>query len=268
MKKCDGCGASNEDKAKFCQECGRAFAGASSPSATVSKTVESAAPKTTGVTLNLAASLMTRAQQLDQKRKADILFVLDCTGSMGGEIEGIKETISEFADLIASEGVRVRVGLVAFRDRLIREDHRVLTFGGEVFTQNPKLFREQVSKLSASGGGDAPESSLDALMLALNQPFDTSGNKVIVLITDAPPHIPDLETQSMEQLVAKIQAVGIQQCYLVIRTQDPQSQVYLKLLEGVRGMAFDLGTGDDFRKRADNFKRTLRALGKTISETV
>jgi hypothetical protein len=30
-------------------------------------------------------------------------------------------------------------------------------------------------------------------------------------------------------------------------------------------MAFDLGKGDDFRSRAENFKRTLMSLGKTIS---
>jgi hypothetical protein len=30
-------------------------------------------------------------------------------------------------------------------------------------------------------------------------------------------------------------------------------------------MAFELGKGDDFRSRAEHFKRTLMALGKTIS---
>lgn len=58
----------------------------------------------------------------------------------------------------------------------------------------------------------------------------------------------------------------VQQLYLVIRTQDPRSQVYLKLREGRKsGLAFELGRGDDIRKRADHFKKTLMALGKTIS---
>ena len=33
------------------------------------------------------------------------MFVLDCTGSMQGEIDGIKETIMEFADTIEKDGV-------------------------------------------------------------------------------------------------------------------------------------------------------------------
>jgi len=52
---------------------------------------------------------------------------------------------------------------------------------------------------------------------------------------------------------------------VVMRTNDPNSQVYLKFLEGTRGVAFELGTGNDFRSRAEDFKRTLMALGKTIS---
>ena len=157
----------------------------------------------------------------------------------------------KFADTIEKDRVRVRLGLIEFRDRLINEEHQVLKFNGEVFTNNPILFRQKVSKMKAYGGGDAPESSLDSVMLALAQPFDLESNKAIVLVADAPPHIPDKETQNIQEVVTAI--------------QNSESQVYLKLLSGVKGMAFDLGKGDDFRSRAENFKRTLMSLGKTIS---
>lgn len=185
---------------------------------------------------------------------------------MQGEIDAIKNTIADFADSIQKEGVRARVGLIEFRDRLISEEQRVLSFDGEVFTNNPDAFRRQVAQLRASGGGDIPESSLDAMMLATQQPFNQDGNRVIVLITDAPPHIPDKSVETVEEVVSAIQAARIDQLYLVMRTQDKDSQVYLKFLEGIRGMAFELGKGDDFRDRAEDFKRTLMALGKTISE--
>ncbi|MCL2927874.1 MAG: VWA domain-containing protein [Trichodesmium sp. MAG_R01] len=171
----------------------------------------------------------------------------------------------EFADTIEKDGVRVRVGLIEFRDRLINEEHQLLKFDRKVFTNNPILFRQKVAKIKAYGGGDAPESSLDAVMLALAQPFDLESNKAIVLVTDAPPHIPDKKTKNIEEVVTAIQTTGIEQFYLVIATQDAESQVYLKLLSGVKGMAFDLGKGDDFCSRAENFKRTLMSLGKTIS---
>ncbi|NER97336.1 MAG: VWA domain-containing protein [Symploca sp. SIO1B1] len=262
MKICSNCGASNPNSAKFCNECGTALAPVEQ-----TPTVKSQSPGQDDL-LDAdpwADSIATIAQELQAKRKADVMFVLDCTGSMQGEIDAIKDAITAFADTIESDGVRVRVGLVEFRDRLINEEHRVLTFNGEPFTQDPGAFRREVSVLRAYGGGDEPESSLDAIMLALRQPFATDGNKVIVLVTDAPPHLPDKETTSIEEVLQGIRDADVQQFYLVVRTQHPGSQIYLKLIEGTRGLAFELGKGDDFRSRAEDFKRTLMSLGKTIS---
>ncbi|MBE9009039.1 VWA domain-containing protein [Pseudanabaenaceae cyanobacterium LEGE 13415] len=202
---------------------------------------------------------------IQNQRKADILFVLDCTGSMQGEIDAVRDAITSFADTIQSQSVRARVGLIEFRDRLIGEEQRVVLFDGEPFTSNPTVFREQVAKLRAKGGGDEPESSLDAVLLALDQPFDPSANKVIVLVTDAPPHIPDATVQNIDQVVQKMREITVDQFYVVMKTNDSRSQVYLRLLEGRRGLAFEIGKGDDFRTRAEDFKRTLMALGKTIS---
>ena len=48
-------------------------------------------------------------------------------------------------------------------------------------------------------------------MLALRQPFSPRGHKVIVLVTDAPPHIPDKETQSIEEVVTAIKQMEVEQ---------------------------------------------------------
>lgn len=259
MKICSNCGASNPDSARFCNECAQALA-------TTGLTAN--AKKPAGSTLganDLARTIVMKGSALQGRRKADIMFVLDCTGSMQGEIDAIRDSIAAFADTIESDGVRVRVGLVEFRDRLNGEEAKVLNFEGEPFTSKPALFRAQLSGLLATGGGDAPESSLDAVMLALRQPFAADSSKVIVLITDAPPHIPDKETKNIDEVIQAIHVTEIEQLYIVMRTQDSESQVYLKLLEGTKGLVFDLGKGDDFRSRTEHFKRTLMALGKTIS---
>jgi len=291
MKICHSCGASNTDAAKFCVECGVALKSiGKQPEKKIEfkeDRSESIVPPTVippteippqsankkiledTVAINHQSTIETvgrRLQKLQAKRQADIMFVLDCTESMAGEIGAIKDTIVDFAKSIESQGVRARVGLVEFRDRLCNEEQRVLTFKGEVFTSDPTAFRREVAKLKAIGGGDWPESSLDGLMLALRQPFNPTGSKVIVLVTDAPPHIPDKETNSIDQVIEAIRQRQIDGIYLVMRTQDPESQVYLKLLEATRGLAFELGTGDDFRKRSQDFKGTLMALGKTISQ--
>jgi Mg-chelatase subunit ChlD len=248
MKNCPRCHTSNLDTHNFCIHCGLALSAGET--------------KAQG----LDPALIARLGAIQSQRCADIMFVLDCTGSMGGEIEAIKDAIIDFANAIESEGVRVRVGLIEFRDRLIREEHRVLSFKGGVFTNDPLAFRHEVAQLKAGGGGDEPESSLDAILLALRQPFSPQSHKVIVLVTDAPPHIPDLEAGSIEQVMQAIREVQLQQLYLVVRIEEPESQIYLKLLEAARGMVFELGKGDDFRDRAADFKQTLISLGKTISQ--
>ncbi|MGH9768502.1 MAG: vWA domain-containing protein, partial [Blastocatellia bacterium] len=220
----------------------------------------------------IAGDFARRETQAERVRRADIMFVLDCTKSMSGEINAIRDTIIAFTETIRSEGVRARVGLIEFRDRRINEDHRVLLFDGQVFTGDPEAFRREVSTLRAAGGGDEPESSLDALMLALRQPFDPTGSKVIVLITDAPPHVPDLETQSVEETVDAISHAGINQFYVVTKLRKKQNEVYTQMLgslrnQGVeRAVAFNLGDGDDFSARAEDFKGVLMNLVKPITQ--
>jgi Mg-chelatase subunit ChlD len=216
----------------------------------------------------LASTLTARLgnlRTLQKKQRADIMFILDCTQSMAGELQAIKDAIFSFVGTIQSDGVRVRIGLIEFRDRLINEEHRVLSFNGAPFTNDPDVFKREAKHLYAIGGGDEPESSLDAVLLAVRQPFEADSQKVLVLVTDAPPHIPDREARGVEEVAQAIRAAGISQFYLVIPVQEVKNQVYLKLCEGTRSMAFDLGKGDDFNRRAEDFNRTLMSLGKTIS---
>lgn len=263
MLTCPRCGASNPSRARFCGECATALIVISPQLAPGAE--EGRAEGRGSVAPDLARSISERMAALQRGRRADIAFVLDCTASMQGEIDAIKDAITGFADSIRQDGVRARVGLVAFRDRLIDEEQQILLFNGEPLTDDPAAFRAEVSRLFASGGGDEPESSLDAVMLALTLPFAPDASKVIVLITDAPPHIPDKETRGIEEVIGAMREAGVGQVYTVMRTGDPRSLVYLRLLEGTRGLAFDLGAGDDFRSRAEHFKRTLMSLGKTIS---
>lgn len=254
MKLCGSCAASNPDTAQFCLECGFVLSPLE-PARPGNREIESV-PLTHG-------SSMPK-----DERQVDLLFILDCTGSMRGELDGIRDTIMDFADANKAAGVDTRIGLLGFRDRLECEEPVVLQFDGFPFTRDPASFRREVSKLKASGGGDIPESSLDALMLGLRQPFDKDAKKVLVLVTDAPPHIPDKETAEIQTVVAEIQEAGIDLFLGVINTEDPASRVYLKLLEGTRGVFFDLGKGNDFHVRAEHFKKTLGTLGETITNTM
>lgn len=284
MKICSNCAASNVDSSEFCSECGLALSTrrVESPRATAHVPARprgrikfATQPKTFARGVKKPGSLdnETLAETLKMKpdhwanrlRRVDIVFILDCTESMGGEIDAIREVIISFVEGLNEAGLAIRVGLIEFRDRLINEEHRALLFDGQPFTSDPFVFQREARSLKAFGGGDNPESSLDAILLALRQPFDARAQKILVLITDAPPHIPDREASSVAEVAEAVRRALISQFYLIIPVREAQNQIYLHLCQGTRGIAFDLGTGTDFNQRAEDFKRTLLSLGKTIS---
>lgn len=123
---------------------------------------------------------------LPKVRDIDVAFVLDTTGSMAEEIAAVKSTIQKVASSLSSPEVRVRLGLVEFKDRT---DGQVTTV--YPMTTNLPAFSSQVSGLHASGGGDTPESVNEGLHVALSR-LGWNGQAVArfaFLVGDAPPHL-------------------------------------------------------------------------------
>ncbi len=126
----------------------------------------------------------------------DIVFCIDVTGSMTPVIDQVKTNALRFYDDVQTnltekgknvDSLRVRV--LAFRD--FKAD-------GEAALQESPFFplpaaqadfSDFVNSLMAEGGGDAPESGLEAVALAINSEWTTSGDRrrqVIVIWTDQP----------------------------------------------------------------------------------
>ena len=126
----------------------------------------------------------------------DIVFCIDVTGSMTPIIDTVKTNALRFYDDVQTnlteKGKNVdqlRVRVVAFRD--------FLADGAAAMQESPfyelpgeqSQFSEFVNSLIAQGGGDAPESGLEAVSLAINSPWTSTGDRrrqVIVVWTDTP----------------------------------------------------------------------------------
>jgi Ca-activated chloride channel family protein len=193
--------------------------------------------------------------------KVDILFVLDATSSMQPLIDGVRDGIVEFARKIEDRGLDERIGVLVFRDELEGEESEPLMFDGSAFTSDSNAFRQTVGTVSARGGGDTPESSYDALRLAASQPFREDAARVLLLITDAPPLVPDRRTRRPEEVVAELQQNGISQLHLVIDRNDRQE--YAPLQAHCPGEIFDLSRVGRGRDRFDSL---LPEVGARIAE--
>ncbi|MEM6646942.1 MAG: vWA domain-containing protein [Bacteroidota bacterium] len=135
--------------------------------------------------------------------QADIVFVLDVTGSMSDEIEGVRANIVEFADSLALRGTDYRLGMVTFRDAV----SQVLDF-----TNDAEQFKAIVGDQRATGGGDRAENSLDALERAAQFPFRPSAQRVLIWITDADYYASTTDTRTQhtaESVVGTLLREGI-----------------------------------------------------------
>jgi Mg-chelatase subunit ChlD len=136
----------------------------------------------------------------------DLVFLLDTTGSMSGEIREAKERVRELTEALrtARPNERVRVGVVAYKDK------------GDVYLTKVSPLSEDVEVsyrflggLTADGGGDTPEDVLAGLQAALRELSWDMGpdtERQVFIIADAPPHLDYPDRPTLESLLEE--AVG------------------------------------------------------------
>jgi hypothetical protein len=123
-------------------------------------------------------------------RLRDIVFLQDATGSQQPYIDTARNEISQICNTLISGGKfapqDLRFGLIAFRDHPPQDQ----SFVTQVFpfTTDFAVVASNLGGLVATGGGDGPEAQSDALSDALKVAWKDNATKIVVLITDSPPH--------------------------------------------------------------------------------
>lgn len=108
--------------------------------------------------------------------KLDIVFIIDRSGSMGGDIASVKSNISSFANNLSQQGIQYRLGLVSYEKQA-----RVYSMTSDV-----DQFISNLDTVKASGG---TENGLDAIMYAIdNYTYDYRAIKYFVIIGDETIH--------------------------------------------------------------------------------
>ncbi len=129
----------------------------------------------------------------ETEAQADIVFVIDSTGTMQEKILTVYSVSESFADKLADSGIDYRLGLVEFKDYEGPGNPIDLPYKYYGMTSDINTFKEWIGSLVASGGGDIPESTLDALYhTATDVPWRKDAKRVAILISDAPPRVPEV----------------------------------------------------------------------------
>ena len=128
-----------------------------------------------------------KLRALRNASSAQVLFLLDCTGSMGSHIAAARagiHTIQKNVLDVVPHGATLTFSFVGYRDYEDSKRFELLNF-----TPDTKHFSSFLESVSADGGGDQCEDVLGGLTKAAGMSWEANvGSKIMFHIADAPCH--------------------------------------------------------------------------------
>ena len=192
-------------------------------------------------------------------RLADIVFVLDVTGSMSDEITQVKNNMGLFIENLDETGVNYTVGFVSYSDSVyVYNDSNLYSDNSEIMDIVNNI---TLGEHSLGYGGDGPENQLEAMALASTFNFREGSNKIIIMITDADAHEGDSVTSytvssCIDQLVAAGAVV-----YPVFNTgSSAQLTQYLPIVDATN-------PSGSYYNKTEDFTGIIEDISATISNT-
>lgn len=124
------------------------------------------------------------------KGTADIVFVLDISGSMSDPISNVRKNLAAFANAVEAAGVSARWSIVTYSDFTCstdaKEKSQIVKNGASDWYISASDAAAAINKISLAGGGDTPETAVDGIMHAMNNLSTRQDARVFyVLLTDA-----------------------------------------------------------------------------------
>ena len=108
---------------------------------------------------------------------ADIIFCMDISGSMSGEIAAVKNNTTAFVNTLNQKNIDVQLGLITFGG----SSKNLVKMNNGQFYASTQDFLADMNTLRASGGF---EPWFDANALASQYPFRSGADQIIILVTD------------------------------------------------------------------------------------
>lgn len=234
---------------------------------------------------------MTTTQNSLVRKKgiADIVFLIDCTGSMqpclsalAGNIGRLLETMVTPAANAAAVVSDWRAKVCGYRDAIADGG---LWWSESPFTNDPTQVRAALATLEPKGGGDEPESLLDALWKLARMPVAEKGAaadggtwrhrhdsvRCIIVFTDASTHmataIPEAGGATSEDVIREVLNAKFKLFIFC-----PEAECY-HVLQSIDGVEMDfVGSLTDakeqmkaFSEDHENFRRVMEELGRSIT---
>ena len=234
------------------------------------------------------------SQTYKAKGVVDICFLLDATGSMQPCIDKIKENIRTFITTLTTPqengGVCLqdwRACVWGYRDYEYDPKHGGAAIEKNCFTSDVSELERQLGSLVAKGGGDEPESLLDALyevcqMGSTEKECEADPNKwryssnaarCIIVMTDASYH-PNMTLVPGGGLDDVIRLMQQERMRLSLFAPEMQCHYDLSVMDRCTYEAIEIEEGSTAVKALEgytsdgaHFSETLKLLAKSVSQS-
>jgi len=203
----------------------------------------------------------------------DVVFVMDCTGSMGSWIEAGKTQINTIAKNLCSKlekeygkTCKPRMAFVGYRDHC----DGPMRLQSIDFTTDIDAVCRMVGSMAASGGGDTPEDVLGGIQQALSLKWNSSA-RFLVLIADAPCH--GKEYHTCDDSYPAGCPLGLKPEKVLRQMRDQQINLLFTRIQSITDQMVkkfgDLYNNDTFRLKQLDLKETGTAhFDRAISEEI
>lgn len=139
--------------------------------------------------------VLIKMRPKDENFHVDIVMCIDNTGSMSGLLNLVKRNALNFpadlTDCCAKKGKKLqdfRLRVISFGDL---SEVSIKESGFMEIPRESRRFKDFVSSIQMSGGGDEPEDALEALAMAIHSDWNSGSTRcrhIIIIYTDASTH--------------------------------------------------------------------------------
>lgn len=186
---------------------------------------------------------------LSASNRVELSFVVDATGSMGDELEFLKDDLQDVISKVKSEDsvLDIYTSTVFYRD--VQDEYLVKS---SEFTNDLNTTLNFIKQQSADGGGDYPEAVHDALKKCVDdlQWSTNAKTRIAFLILDAPPHYESKVKLDLHYAIKKAAEKGIKVIPITASGIDKNTEFLMRFFAVATNGTYtfitnDSGVGND-----------------------
>ena len=199
----------------------------------------------------------------------DVAFVVDCSGSMGAEIDGVKRGLNGFVTSMNNQvgpngeplSLDWRVGFITIGDT--SPAYKLISLGNAFLSNDAALVKKAIEPMAANQGGT--EYSWDAIKAACNPGYFRDGAvKVIIMVGDEEPQ----GTISEGSAITALEQAGISQLHFVVGAAYKGSYERLRGSKGIPGEFEDIASVNDAAAFSKLMPKLAGSIGKHVPPTM